>query len=305
MTSADNNPCRLCGGESWQIILHDILTRQKDRFALRKCDDCDLVTTYPIPSEEKLQHYYNQDYWQSSQTDSRSSFDTLYRFRMASIVTAIRKYANEQHKILDWGCGDGSFINLLRTYGFDSYGIDAYKKSQNDNQIFSTVIEKADFPKEYFDIITCFHVLEHLVDPLTSVKHALMLLKTGGLIIIEVPNLASLGYRIFKDHWQPLEIPTHLNHFTPSTLQKVIETAGKIQIVKTEFFSHRISPSALVLSLFPSLAPRIIRKKHNGRYPAVFLGSYLLMQLAAYPFALLGSLAGHGEIVRMYFRKAG
>ena len=305
MTDAENITCRLCGGKSQQIILHDIITGNNDRFALNQCDNCALVTTYPRPSDKILQQYYDQDYWQSSQLKISTSLDTLYRLRMAPIVSAIRKYTTYDSKILDWGCGDGSLIGLLRDFGLHCFGIDAYKMDIDDPHIFNATIDKADFPDEHFDIITCFHVLEHLADPLASMKHALRLVKTGGLIIIEVPNIDSVGFRIFKRRWQPLEIPTHLNHFTPATLQKVFESAGKIQIVKTEFFSHRISPSAVVLSVFPSLSPRRARKKYKGRYPLPLLGLYLVLQLLAYPFALTGSLLGRGEIVRLYVRKSG
>jgi predicted SAM-dependent methyltransferase len=305
MTSSDNNPCRLCGGKSQQTILDDIITRYNDRFALNQCDNCALVTTHPMPSDKLLQQHYDQDYWQSGQLKNRTALDTLYRLRMAPLVSTIRKYATDDSKILDWGCGDGSFIRLLRHFGWHCFGIDAYNKELNDPQISSTTIEKADFPNGYFDIITCFHVLEHLAVPLTSVKHALMLLKIGGLIIIEVPNLDSIGFRMFKRKWQPLEIPTHLNHFTPATLQKVFESAGKTQILKKEYFSHRISASALVLSAFSSLSPRRTRKKFDGRYPLPLLGLYLILQFIAYPFALAGSLIGHGEIVRMTVRKSG
>jgi SAM-dependent methyltransferase len=305
MTGSDNNHCRLCGGKSRQIILHDIITRYNDRFVLNQCDHCALVTTDPMPSDKMLQQYYDRDYWQSGPAKKSTVFDTLYRLRMAPIVSAIRRHTTYDSKILDWGCGDGSFIRLLRNFGLDCFGIDAYMKDLNDPQVSATTIEKADFPADYFDIITCFQVLEHLADPLSSVKHALMLLKTDGLIVIEVPNLDSVGFQIFKRRWQPLEIPTHLNHFTPATLQKVFETAGKIQIVKTEFFSHRISPSALVLSAFSSLSPRRTRKKYTGRYPLSRLGFYFMLQLLAYPFALAGSRIGRGEIVRMYVRKTG
>ena len=305
MTGADNNPCRLCGGKSHHFILDDIITRYNDRFALNQCDNCALVTTYPSPPNKLLQQYYDRDYWQSGPSNQSASLDTLYQWRMTPIVSAIRKYTTADSKILDWGCGDGSFIRLLRNFGLHCFGIDAYKRDLNDPLISSTTIEKADFPDGYFDNITCFHVLEHLADPLTSVKHALRLIKTGGLIIIEVPNLDSVGFKIFKRRWQPLEIPTHLNHFTPATLQRVFQSAGKVEILKTEFFSHRISPSALVLSVFPALSPRRTRKKYLGRYPLSGLGVYFMMQLLAYPLAVTGSFLGHGEIVRMYVRKTG
>jgi len=306
MTPDNTDPCRLCGDNRRQIILDNIITGYNDRFRLSQCDSCALVTTAPAPSDKMLQQYYDQDYWQSAE-ESKNSFllDTLYRRRMAPIVSAIQQYTTYDSKILDWGCGDGSFISLLRNFGLNCFGIDAYKKDLNDPQISATTIEKAKFPEGYFDIITCFHVLEHLTDPLNSVRHALTLLKTDGLIIIEVPNLDSVGFQIFRRRWQPLEIPTHLNHFTPATLQKVFETAGQIELEKTEYFSHRISPSALVLSAFSSLSPRRTRKRNYGRYPLPLLGLYLTLQLIAYPLALAGSLRHRGEIVRMYVRKTG
>ena len=305
MTGSDNNQCRLCGGKSRHIILPDIITRYNDRFAMSRCDHCRLVTTEPIPSDRLLKQYYDRDYWQAGGTKTSTAFDILFRLRMAPIVSDIQRHTAYDSKILDWGCGDGSFLRLLRTFGLHCFGIDAYIKDLNDPQVSPTTIEKADFPAEYFDIITCFHVLEHLADPLGSARHALRLLKTGGLIIVEVPNLDSIGFQIFKRRWQPLEIPTHLNHFAPATLQKVFETAGKIQIIKTEFFSHRVSPAALVLSAFPSLSPRRTRKSFAGRYPLPRLGLYLFLQLLAYPFALAGSAMGRGEIVRMTIRKTG
>jgi SAM-dependent methyltransferase len=305
MTNADSNTCRLCGTSRQQNILNDIITRYRDRFSLKKCEACSFVTTDPMPADDLLQRYYDLDYWQSEIVKSPSVLNTIYKLRMKAIVSFIQENSSYDSKLLDWGCGDGAFISLLRAAGFHCFGIDAYKTGPNDPYIFNTTIEKADFHDESFDIITCLHVLEHLADPLNSLKHALRLLKTDGLLIVEVPNLDSVGFRVFKRRWQPLEIPTHLNHFTPATLKKAFESAGMIQIVKTEFFSHRISPSALVLSAFASLSPRRTRKKYQGRYPLPRLGIYLILQMLAYPFALAGSLIDHGEIVRMTVRKSG
>lgn len=305
MMKVEHHSCRLCGAGDMQTILSDIIIRYDERFALKQCSHCALVTTVPTPSDALLQQYYDRDYWQTGASKGSTVFDTLYRLRMTPVVSTIRQHTAFDSKILDWGCGDGSFIRLLRNYGLHCFGIDAYIQDLSDPQISATTIEKADFPAEYFNIITCFHVLEHLSDPLTSLKHALKLVKTGGLIIAEVPNLDSIGFQIFRRRWQPLEIPTHLNHFTPATLRKIFEAAGRMQIVKTEFLSHRVSPSALALSAFPSLSPRRTRKKYAGRYPLGRLGLYLLLQLLAYPFAIAGAGAGRGEIVRMYARKTG
>ena len=77
---------------------------------------------------------------------------------MAPIVSIIRKYTTYDSKILDWGCGDGSFVRLLRNFGLHCFGIDAYKRDLNDPQISSTTIEKADFPDRllrYYYLFPC------------------------------------------------------------------------------------------------------------------------------------------------------
>ena len=263
------------------------------------------MSTYPIPSDQLLQRYYDQNYWQSGRLKNSVALNTLYKLRMSKIVSYIRQNSKLDSKILDWGCGDGAFVKLLRTIGYESYGLDAYAAEPDVPYIINAAIDDSGFPDDFFDIITCFHVLEHLKNPKISIENAFRLLKANGVMIVEVPNFDSLGSRIFRNRWQPLQIPTHISHFTPETLQMLSQGVGQDQIIKTEFFSHRISPSALVLSVFSSLSPKRIRKKYNGRFPLSIGVTYLILQILAYPIAIFGSLIRHGEIVRMYVRKSG
>ena len=304
MAKADHHTCRLCRGSENKIFIQNIKTAHNDSFMLKICKNCSFISIFPIPTKKTLREYYDQNYWQAGEKRSSSFLSHLYKWRMINIVTSIRKRCQPPGKILDWGCGDGAFIKLLRAYGYDCYGIDAYNEEINSPYIRNATINDTDFPDKFFDIITCFHVLEHLPDPLDSVVDAMKLLKTGGLMIVEVPNITSLGFRIFKKRWQPLEIPTHLNHFSPQTLRKLFAAAGRTKIIKEDFFSNRISPSAFVLSAFPGLTPKSIRLKYRGRYPLALSGIYFLLQLLAYPVAIAGSLTQNGEIVRMTVRKS-
>lgn len=297
--------CRICKSSLSVSVLSDLKTGSGEVYSLKPCPKCSFVSISPLPSVDILRRYYDQDYWQRYNNNTAKLLTRLHSLRVSKIIKNIKQLAPPKARILDWGAGDGSFMRLLSAFGFNCFGIDAYRKESGDPHLFNATIDQTDFPGEFFDLITCFHVMEHLKDPLNSFQNAMRLLKIGGLMIVEVPNLDSFGFRIFKRKWQPLQIPTHLNHFTPGTLKKLFKLAGNTQIIKQEFFSHRISPSALVLSVFPSLSPRTTRKKYNGRYPLPILGLYFFLQLLAYPLAMLGCLKGHGEIVRVYLRKSG
>ena len=99
-------------------------------------------------------------------------------------------------------------------------------------------------------------------------------------MVIEVPNIDSLGFRFFRNKWQPLEIPTHLNHFGPKTLSKVILSDEKSQIIRKRYFSLRASPAALVLSIFPRLNPRRVREAKDGQRSFFKLPIYLFFQMS-------------------------
>jgi 2-polyprenyl-3-methyl-5-hydroxy-6-metoxy-1,4-benzoquinol methylase len=303
-SAQENNSCRLCGARDQQIIRDNLVSKYRDSFSLKKCKSCSYVSTHPVPSNQLLRRYYDRNYWQSGRLKKSVALTAFYKWRMAGIVSYIRQNSKSGNKILDWGCGDGSFVKLLRSHGYECYGLDAYAAEPDVPYIINATIEKPGFAEDFFDIITCFHVLEHLKKPKQSIANAFKILKTNGVMIVEVPNFDSLGSRIFRNRWQPLQIPTHISHFTPETLHKLSQSVGQDQIVKTEFFSHRISPSALVLSVFPSLSPKRIREKYKGRFPLTFGITYLILQLLAYPFAIFGSLIRHGEIVRIYVRKS-
>jgi SAM-dependent methyltransferase len=295
--------CRICNSHLSTDILSNLKTELGGVYSLKQCRICSFVSTSPLPSAGTLAQYYARNYWQRDNSKTAKLLTFFYSRRMSGIILNLKKLVPPKACILDWGAGDGAFQRLLERKGFDSYGIDSYSSESNPKKIIRASIEEAPFPEGFFDAITCFHVLEHIHHPVTSVKKVLRLLKPGGIFVVEVPNLNSVGFRIFKYRWQPLEIPTHLNHFTPATLQRVFQSAGKVTILKSEFFSHRVSPSALALSVFPALSPKRTRKKFHDRYPLPRLGIYLFMQLLAYPLALMGSRRCRGEIVRMFVRK--
>ena len=207
-------------------------------------------------------------------------------------------------RVLDWGAGDGSLLRLLEAEGFEVAGIDIYSNECFNRKLINASIKSAPFQDEFFDAITCFHVLEHIDDPVSSIEKAMQLVKPGGILVFEVPNVESIGFKIFSKNWYPLDIPVHLNHFSTMVMKRMFNNIGNTRILKIEYFSHRHSSSSLLLSLMPAISPPRVRARHSGHFPLSIMFLYLLLQLTVYPLAIMEAFAMRGEIIRMYVRKS-
>lgn len=290
--------CRLCRHPRSALLLDSLRTGQTDTFALRRCRNCGFVTLDPLPSGEMLRQYYDDDYWLPTDPTTDGIMARFLMLRMAPVLREIKRLVPAGGRILDWGAGDGRLVHWLNADGFDAVGIDPYSRSADNDAVIAAAIEDAPFPSGSFDAVLAFHLIEHLPDPVEAVRAAVRLLKPGGVLFAEVPNIASLEFRIFRSRWQPLEIPYHLNHFTPDTMVHLMTDAGADRIVHMSFFSHRVSPSTPVLSVAPGLAPKEIRRRHR-RYPLPLSFGYLICQLVAYPMAAAGAVFRKGAVLRV------
>lgn len=137
-------------------------------------------------------------------------------------------------KILDVGCGDGSLLKYMKELGWQTYGVEfndvssRYAREVLGLNVFSGKLEETDYPEGSFDVITFFHVLEHLSDPLEALEKIYSLLDKNGLLLIEVPNFGGFEARIFRSKWVGVAAPLHLHHFTPRTLQMMLKNSGFI-----------------------------------------------------------------------------
>jgi 2-polyprenyl-3-methyl-5-hydroxy-6-metoxy-1,4-benzoquinol methylase len=295
--------CRICNSTEMTLILSGLQTRLGEVYGLMQCNDCRFVSTHPLPEPGTLKKYYDQDYWQHSGGKTAGLVDTLYRWRMHGIIKTIKRMVPGGGRILDWGAGDGSLVKLLEAEGFESHGIDIYSADSPDRKLINASIQDAPFHDNYFNAITCFHVLEHIDEPLTSIQRAMQLLKPEGIFVLEVPNIESTGFLLFKKNWYPLDIPVHLNHFSLNVLERILKGVEADRILQVDYFSHRHSPSSVLLSVLPAISPPRIRQKHLGRFPLPLMVSYLLLQLLCYPFTLMEAFMRRGEILRMYVQK--
>jgi 2-polyprenyl-3-methyl-5-hydroxy-6-metoxy-1,4-benzoquinol methylase len=204
-----------------------------DKFSLIKCCDCGLIFTYPRPSIEELSGYYPASYYGDNGIRFHPLLEIVvgyFRKRLASRIS--NKYP-VGGRILDIGSGRGTLLTEMADKGWETIGTE-YSKSLAEAvenkfgiQIYSTPnLQDCNFPANVFDIIVCYHVLEHLSDPLGTLFELKRLLNSSGMLILAVPNIEGTIANVSKEHWFANDVPRHLFHFSPQTISLMLEKTG-------------------------------------------------------------------------------
>jgi SAM-dependent methyltransferase len=200
-------------------------------------------------------------------------------------------------RYLDVGCGSGASLAVARALGWRVSGIEmddaaAMLARHFTDEVYVGDILSAPFPPAGFDVVTAFHVLEHVPDPVAVAGRMLDWLAPGGLLIVEVPNAGGFGASLFGRAWSGLELPRHLSHFTPGTLSRVLEQAGG----RIVWCWHQAKPRSYLWSLSAWLRDRgwnTLARLTESRlvYGVLKLGLEISLPLAR--------LARRGEAIRV------
>jgi 2-polyprenyl-3-methyl-5-hydroxy-6-metoxy-1,4-benzoquinol methylase len=220
----------LCGGcgESEGVpflFAPDRFHGRQHIYQLVRCPNCSLVWLKDSPRPQHLGEHYGPDY-DRSVAAAGSSPD-----RWKERVKKIAQYKTGG-SLLDLGCSSGGFLQAMASPSWKLHGIEmsrsvaAGAEAVSGAQVFVGDILDAAYTPESFDVITCFHVFEHLYQPLAVLRKVAGWLKPGGIFFLMVPNIDSAGERIFGSYWYALELPRHLYHFSPQSLKHVASLAG-------------------------------------------------------------------------------
>lgn len=175
-----------------------------------------------------------------------------YRLRYGPVDAWPRPWPGAQ-RALDLGCGDGALLARLAGLGWDVWGIEpdpnaaaaAERAVGLPGRIMRGPAEDASYPTGFFDLITLTHSLEHLDDPVLVLSRARRWLQPGGLLRVQVPNIAGIEARLFGRLWHGLDVPRHRHHFSPATLALLLHRSG--------FLVRRCQPEAQAALLAGSL----------------------------------------------------
>lgn len=147
---------------------------------------------------------------------------------------------HDRGKLLEIGCGNGSYLSLMKMLGWSTWGIEpdptaATIASRSAGcEVYAGTIEDAPFEPGSFHAVASNHVLEHVRDPKSFVAGAARLLSSGGRMVVRTPNFQSLGHRVFGTDWFSLDPPRHLYLFTPASLRSLFEESGMFRELTTK-----------------------------------------------------------------------
>lgn len=200
-----------------------------ESFSLLLNEEYQILKTHPQPTLDKLGSYYEFEDYISHTDGKRTMFEKMYHFikrkAIRDKVKLINSYQPLKGRILDIGAGTGDFLLECKNQNWEILGIEPNDKAKGiavgKGIKFGDTIEKLE--SNSFDVITMWHVLEHVPDVEHQVAELKRLLKPSGTIIIAVPNFKSYDAKYYKEFWAAYDVPRHLWHFSKTAIEKLFD----------------------------------------------------------------------------------
>ena len=247
--------CMACGADSQRYEL-----KIDDAFSLVRCEDCGLVATFPPVSSTEIGRYYPASYYGDNNRRFNALLEGLIPFFRNRRARAIEKFV-PKGRILDVGCGRGILPALMRERGWEAHGLEFSETSARHARdelrlpVFVGDFLRSSYADGSFDTVVLWHVLEHVPDPVATIRRTRQILKPGGLLVIAVPNFESLQARFAGRHWFHLDVPRHYHHFGLTLLSRLLTSNG-FSILDVSHLSLEYNPYGWIQSLLNKLGFR-------------------------------------------------
>ena len=266
--------CPVCKSENITAAFSakDHTVSQKS-FVLTKCNNCTAMFTQDIPSQDKIGAYYaSENYISHSDTQEGFVNKMYHRIRKRTLVgkrQLVQRETNLQHgNMLDIGTGTGAFLNEMRSANWAVTGLEpddtARKKAKelyDVEPLSSDHLFQLPFGK--YDAITMWHVLEHVHQLQEYAAAFKNLLSEKGKLFVAVPNYTSYDAEHYKEYWAAYDVPRHLYHFSPASMQKLMSEHGlRVKKMKPMWFD----------SFYVSMLSEQYKNNRSNLIKAFFIG---------------------------------
>ena len=213
----------------------------KEDFVIWQCGACSLRFTQDVPDEDSIGPYYqSQDYISHSNTNKgllNKLYQRVRKLTLSQKANLIINHTKDKGRVLDIGAGIGAFLSVMKEKGWEVKGIEPDEGARkNARQLFGLHLEEPpvlnQLPSGSYDAITLWHVLEHvhsLHEYIEQLKH---LLTQEGKLFIAVPNYTSVDAAAYRNYWAAYDVPRHLYHFAPKSIETLMAQHGLQVIAK-------------------------------------------------------------------------
>lgn len=213
----------------------------KEKFKIKECDSCGFKITDDVADEDEIGSYYQSEEYISHSNTAKGLVNAIYHFVRKIMLQRKRRLVEKnagmlKGQLLDIGAGTGYFLNEMQQYGWRVTGTEkscearGFAKKEFDLNINETH-ELFQFEDKSFDVITLWHVLEHIHRLDENMKTFHRLLKNHGRLVVAVPNHDSYDARHYKEFWAAYDVPRHIWHFSPEQMNRFGEK-HKLKLVK-------------------------------------------------------------------------
>lgn len=294
----EETPCPVCGCEFARPFRRgrDLCYGCPGEFQMVRCDTCGHVYVNPRPTPASIGRFYPPEYGPHHDTAGSAATTALsgrgsLRKWLGHIGWIRRGYdwivesrghiipvptATDAPRGLELGCSSGAFLETLRSRGWNVTGVEpsvtaARQAQQKGLDVRIGTLESSTFPDAEFDAVFAWMVLEHVHDPPATVGNIFRLLKPAGTLVFSVPNFGCWEATVAGRYWWALDLPRHLQHFTPRILRRLLRDAGfeGIEIIHQRNAFNLVGTVGIwLLTRFPrkrSWGDRLIRFIDNPR----------------------------------------
>jgi 2-polyprenyl-3-methyl-5-hydroxy-6-metoxy-1,4-benzoquinol methylase len=267
--------CPICDRLAIAYV-HDSVdfTVSKKKFSIWECHICYLRFTQDVPSQDEIGRYYKAEAYVSHTDSKKGLINSLYHKVRKITLKSKRKLVHQETNIskgniLDVGCGTGAFLNEMKTAGWNITGLEPDKKaSKKAEKLYKIKTQETEelfrLPKNSYDAITMWHVLEHVHQLHEYIKALHDLIKDNGRIFIAVPNYTSYDASHYEEHWAAYDVPRHLYHFSPQSMEVLLNQHGlKLKSIQPMWFD----------SFYVSMLSQHIKYKKGNIIKAFIIGA--------------------------------
>ncbi|OGP17448.1 MAG: hypothetical protein A2V21_301920 [Deltaproteobacteria bacterium GWC2_55_46] len=309
--------CFVCGGSFSGKRLTGLKAEGK-YYEVVFCQGCGLGKTEPFLEESELKKLYSSTYRKEDSTRFPAPLEWLIGIVRDGRRRAVEKYARKG-RILDIGCGRGDFLLMMLRRGWECFGLELDERVSSFNrpglELRYGSLSDSSFPDGYFDAVTFWHVFEHVRDPEWTLKECARILKPGGLLLVAVPNTASLQSMTTGSAWFHLDPPFHLYHYSAGNMKRLLEKNG-FEVKSRRHFSFEYNPYGFLQSfynamglkqnlLYEYLRSRSARSVKTRAGLAFMFATLPFVAVLSTVFSAVEALLRAGGTIEVYARKKG